>query len=95
MSAWNNVFKIAIICAALAVFLFVAVGPASNEFRLLVAIILDFLTHVAWPVAAVVIVFILRKPLTELARREAGKMVDGTVSSKPSNDEGHAQRAQD
>jgi hypothetical protein len=87
MAGWYHVLKIVGICAILAVFLFVAVGPTSYEFRLLLGVISDFAARVVWPLAVVAIVYILREPLMDLVRRGTGKMQGGSGSSKPSDHE--------
>ncbi|HZV20449.1 MAG TPA: hypothetical protein VE986_02765 [Hyphomicrobiales bacterium] len=78
----SNYVRIAVIAAIIAIFLFIAVGPPAGEFRALLHVIFDFVTKVAWPLAAVLIVLILRKPLAELAARGVGP-VRGTISASP------------
>jgi hypothetical protein len=87
MGAWNYGLRIASLGLIVAVFLFVAVGPTARDFRLLLDTVLGFLAHVAWPLAAVVIVFILRKPLADLLRIVAEQRHARAGSSKPSDQE--------
>jgi len=70
----SNSLKIAAIVACVIIFLFVAVGPTALNFRALLELVFNFVIAIAWPIAAVLIVLILRKPLGDLVSRDAGKM---------------------
>jgi len=64
-----SVSKIAVIAVIAAIFLFVAVGPTALQFRALLELVFNFVAVIAWPLAAVLIVLILRKPLSDLVAR--------------------------
>jgi hypothetical protein len=65
--------KIAGIVLIVIIFIFVAVGPTALQFRALLELVFNFVVAIAWPVAAVLIVLILRKPLSDLVGRDAGQ----------------------
>jgi hypothetical protein len=70
--AVSNYVKIAGFAAVAAVILFIAVGPTAGNFRALLSLVFEFVAAVAWPLATVLIVLILRKPLGDLAGRGMG-----------------------
>jgi hypothetical protein len=61
--------KIAGIAVIAAIVLFVAVGPTALQFRALLELMFNFVATIAWPLAAVLIVLILRRPLSDLVSR--------------------------
>jgi hypothetical protein len=65
----SSSLKIAVIAVIIAIFLFVAVGPPALQFRALLELVFNFVIAVAWPLAAVLIVLILRKPLSDLVSK--------------------------
>jgi hypothetical protein len=60
--------KIAGLVVIVAIVLFVAVGPTALQFRALLELVFNFVAVIAWPLAAVLIVLILRKPLGDLIK---------------------------
>jgi len=65
----SSSLRIAGIAVVILIFLFVAVGPTAGPFRALLELVFNFVAAVAWPLATVLIVLILRKPLSELVGR--------------------------
>jgi hypothetical protein len=73
MTGPNNV-KIAGIALIIIVFLIAALSHTAENFRLLLQLVFQFVSAIAWPLAAVLIVLILRQPLSDLITRSTGKM---------------------
>jgi 4-hydroxybenzoate polyprenyltransferase len=61
--------KIAGIIVIVVIVLFVAVGPTALQFRALLELVFNFVAIIAWPLATVLIVLILRRPLSDLVNR--------------------------
>jgi hypothetical protein len=74
----SNALKIAGIVVIVVIFVFISVGPAAGDFRALLSLVFNFVAAVAWPLAAVLIILILRKPLSDLMGRGLGQ-VDRTT----------------
>jgi hypothetical protein len=95
MGGWSYWLKVAGIGVMVTVFLFIAVGPTAYDFRQMLTIIFDFLARIAWPLAAVAIVFFLRKPLSDLIRRGTWNIEDEIRPSKPADQAGLASESSD
>jgi hypothetical protein len=62
----SNLLRIAGIAIIISIFIFLAIGPGAGDFRALLSLVFNFVAIIAWPLAAVLIVLILRKPLSDL-----------------------------